>query len=488
MNNATMLRLTVPLTLLTAALPRLLDPDMWWHLATGQYILTNGIPSHDVFSLTARDHRWITHEWLTEVIMASAYNGAGFLGVMVLFGVIIAVGWYAVYRTAARTNAYSAALMTAWGIWVAMPTLDARPQMVTLLMTALYAAIIEYHRSLPPERRSAKLLLLLPPLMVVWVNAHSGYLMGVAVLGAYIVGDGLHRLLVKTGDGIWTWHDLKVAAGIAVMCGLSAILNPNGIALWLYPFETLGSPVMQQYIAEWQSPNFHSSLYFPFATMILAGVALHTQSRKSTVTDLLLFCAGVTAGLLAARHITLFAVLAVPILTRRLQEWYDRFQHPETVIPPSPTRFTRWANIVLVIGCFCAPLAIGYVNLQERPTRIAQLYPVNAVKYIYSNDLATARGFNEYGWGGYLIWQGITPFVDGRADVYGEDHTRTAFRTILGSDEWRDTFEQHALTYALIPVTSPLATVLYASPDWEEVYRDEIAIVFTQVTEVSAGK
>src|SRR5262245_23781241 len=44
-----------------------LDPDMWWHLRTGQLICEHGIPRHDVFSFTATDHTWITHEWLSEV-------------------------------------------------------------------------------------------------------------------------------------------------------------------------------------------------------------------------------------------------------------------------------------------------------------------------------------------------------------------------------------------------------------------------------------
>ncbi|MBN1582364.1 MAG: hypothetical protein JXA89_16780, partial [Anaerolineae bacterium] len=37
------------------------DPDFWWHLATGRYIVETGtIPRHDVFSYTATDHKWIT--------------------------------------------------------------------------------------------------------------------------------------------------------------------------------------------------------------------------------------------------------------------------------------------------------------------------------------------------------------------------------------------------------------------------------------------
>ncbi|MDT8306810.1 MAG: hypothetical protein RRC07_12810, partial [Anaerolineae bacterium] len=55
------------LALFVVAVRKTVDPDLWWHLRTGEYILNNGLPRTDVFSFTVPDHRWITHEWLSQV-------------------------------------------------------------------------------------------------------------------------------------------------------------------------------------------------------------------------------------------------------------------------------------------------------------------------------------------------------------------------------------------------------------------------------------
>ena len=66
------------IALLAMSAREIADPDFWWHLATGRYIVeTRSIPHHDVFSYTATDHKWITHEWLTQVGMIALYSGGG---------------------------------------------------------------------------------------------------------------------------------------------------------------------------------------------------------------------------------------------------------------------------------------------------------------------------------------------------------------------------------------------------------------------------
>src|SRR5208283_4709807 len=45
------------------------DPDIGWHLRTGQWIAATGhVPRFDPFSFTRAGHAWVAHEWLSEVI------------------------------------------------------------------------------------------------------------------------------------------------------------------------------------------------------------------------------------------------------------------------------------------------------------------------------------------------------------------------------------------------------------------------------------
>src|SRR5690242_21267506 len=59
------------------------DPDMWWHLKTGQIIWdTHTIPVTDIFSYTTGHHAWVPHEWLSQLLVYGAYRLGGYSGLM----------------------------------------------------------------------------------------------------------------------------------------------------------------------------------------------------------------------------------------------------------------------------------------------------------------------------------------------------------------------------------------------------------------------
>lgn len=68
-----------------------IDPDFGWHLQAGRYILAHGIPTHDIFTYTAADFRWIDHEWLSDVVMALLFGAGGYW----LLAAVWAVIWLA---------------------------------------------------------------------------------------------------------------------------------------------------------------------------------------------------------------------------------------------------------------------------------------------------------------------------------------------------------------------------------------------------------
>ena len=50
------------------------DPDLWWHLKTGQIIwTTHTIPTRDIFSYTTNHHAWVPHEWLAQTLIYGAW-------------------------------------------------------------------------------------------------------------------------------------------------------------------------------------------------------------------------------------------------------------------------------------------------------------------------------------------------------------------------------------------------------------------------------
>jgi hypothetical protein len=457
-----------------------LDPDMWWHLRTGEFIWHNGIPHHDVFSFTVRDHEWITHEWLSEALMWPVYAVGGLPALSLAFALLAACAFWLVYGCS-EGQPYLAGLLVLLGSFTAAPSFGVRPQMFNLVLTAAFASVLDGFKRRALCRRT---LLWLPLLTVVWANLHAGYLLGVVLVGTYAAGASLDRLGKGARDDQLAWSDVRWLAIVAVLCLVAALANPNGWRLWTYPFGTLGSGAMQQNIAEWRSPDFHQYIYWPFATMLALGVvSWMVAPARPCATDVLLFLGTGAAGLVSVRHIALFGVVAPLVLARSLT---GSLRHLRAwPLLTGRTRSSAGARkavlnwTILAVGVFS--IALWDVRkLAQNDAAIAGAFPVAAVEFIEREGLAQQRGYNTYIWGGYLIWRGIPAFVDGRPDVYGDDFVFYYLKTFRLTDEWRKPLDDFGVTYVLVERANPLATLLAASGQWREAYADKVARVFVR--------
>lgn len=457
-----------------------LDPDMWWHLRTGEIIWTQGIPRQDVFSFTVSDHAWITHEWLSEAFMWIVYRFAGLPGLSLAFAAFAALAFWLVFR---RTEGrpYLAGILITLAAVAAVPSLGARPQTFNVLLAAVFIYIVEGFRAGQVSRR---MLWVLPFLTALWANLHGGYLLGVVLLSVYAAGESFDRIVGAPNYDRASRGDVAFFVVLAAACFAAAVLNPNGWHLWTYAFETLGSAAMQKNIAEWRPPDFHDPSFWPFAVLMGLGVVGWTVSRvRPSCTDLFLFLGTAAAGLTSRRHIALFAVIATPAISRALlsalrdTKVYPLLsgEAPPTPLTPLKTRL-NWTMLVAVIAATATWIT---VRLAKNETAIAKAYPVAAVDFLEREGLATKHGFNAYVWGGYLIWRGVPVFVDGRADVYG-DFLTYYLKTFQLTDDWREPLDAFDVKYALVERKSALSTLLGVSDEWREVYADDTARIFVR--------
>ncbi len=122
------------------------------------------------------------------------------------------------------------------------------------------------------------------------------------------------------------------------------------------------------------------------------------------------------------------------------------------------------------------------MDFQDRGNVFAEeVFPVNAVDWLEENPIE-GNGFNHFPWGGYLLyrlWPEQLVFIDGQTDFYGEDLTRQYERVITLSPGWQQVFREYDISWVLIPSESPLASYLDASEDWEMVFSDQTAVIFT---------
>jgi hypothetical protein len=479
------------IALFVMATREIADPDFWWHLRTGQYILETGsIPRTDIFSFTRAGMPWVAHEWLSELLIYALYRVGSFSALILVFSSIISLAFALAWsRSEGRPYIASFALLLA--ALATAPTWGVRPQMFTFLFTSVYLLLLEKYR----RTGRVRFLLPLPPLMLLWVNLHSGYALGLALTALFLIGltvDKQFAAQATTGNsgtrpvpgpaGRSPSVQFRPLFGVLVALAVVVPINPNGLTMFVYPFETLTSRAMQTFIQEWFSPDFHLAEYQPFAWLVLALLAaLALSPKRSSATDVLLLVFFGYAALRSARNIPIFALAAAPVLSEQLWALVEVRGWSLSFGPSGPTpRNIKVMNCVLLalIGSSAAWRINAVLSNQSAVVR--DRYPVAAVDYLQSREPAE-RVYNSYNWGGYLIWRwgpNMRVYIDGRADVYGDPFIEEFLETYRAGPRWQVPLDKYGVQFVLVEPNAPLAVELARSGSWKRVYSDALAVIY----------
>ncbi len=450
------------------------DPDLWWHLKTGQFIVEHkSVPHTDPFSYTRAGERWVAHEWLTEILLYELQRSTGWGGLIVAFAAVLCAAAFLLYlRCGPRP--YIAGVATLCAMWATMPVWGVRPQVLSLLFTALWLLILERSEGAP------KLLWWTLPLTLLWVNLHAGFALGLALSALFLSGEWI--------EGVFGWSQrnsprMRFAALILALDLLMVPLNPNGLQMFSYPIETLRSAAMQNYIAEWASPNFHHAEYWPFLLIVLTVFAvLSWHPHRMRPRDLLLLIVSLYAALGSIRMMPLFVLIALPLVAKQLGGWPARSPRPQQsrVIARGVLNGAIVVSMAVFAGMHTAQV------IRRQPQAEVQHFPAGAVAYLQAHPI-NGPLFNHYDWGGYLIWKlypSTRVFIDGRADLYGnelqgENLLHQFAATYQLKDDWRESLQQWNIHTVLVPANSALATGLRIAPGWMICYEDSQAVIFT---------
>ncbi len=449
------------------------DPDLWWHLKTGQYISEHkSVPHADPFSYTRAGQPWVAHEWLTELLLYQIHRSAGWGGLIVIFSAVLAAAFWFLYLRCGPAP-YVAGVATLCAAWATAPVWGVRPQVLSLLLTSLWLLILERSESNP------KLLWWTLPLTLLWVNLHAGFALGLALSALFLAGEWMECRLRWSSQQ--SGQRLKTATLILFLDFLLVPLNPNGLRLFSYPIETLRSAAMQNYIAEWASPNFHNAQYWPLLGVLLGVFAvLRWSGRAVRPRDLLLLLVSLYAGLCSIRMIPLFVLIAIPIVAKRLGNWPRR---RSATRPHAAARVVL--NVVLNCAIILAMAAFAGIHIarviQRQPQAEAQHFPAGAVAFLATHAVPGPI-FNHYDWGGYLVWRlypSVRVFIDGRADLYEKQLLDQFADTYQFKGDWQQPLQRWAIGTVLVPRDSALATGLRSDPGWTVSYEDAQAVVLT---------
>ena len=462
-----------------------ISPDTWWHLRCGEVQWRTGaVLKADVFSYTAAGNAWINQSWLPQVIMYGLYAWGGFPALALAVAVLVTIAFAFVrldMRPEGRYGHFWCALVTVWAAIGTGRTWAARPHLITLVLTAAWVYILDRHRQ---QERKIGMLWWLPPLMLLWANSHGGHIVGLVLLGMQIVGTVIHAFWHRRFTCLWA--TIRPLAIIALCCVLAALVNPQGIRLLVFPFQTLSSSAQQNLISEWASPDFHAADLLPFLALLLAAwSALAFSGLEIEGVAWIRLLGFTTMALRSGRYIGLCTVVAAPLLLKYGQAGWARLSanwgRQPSLLPPS--RGFPLANWVLLVAILAAAGLKASLPLRsETIDRVhTSLFPKDAVAYLRTHDLP-AQLFNDYGWGGYVIWElpGTPVFIDGRADPYGDDLIVAYRQVITAQKGWEEVLDRYQVRTALIGTNSALASVMREGEGWQTVYEGKVAAIFVR--------
>lgn len=445
---------------LAFAPPVLNDGDTFWHIGAGRWMIAHAsVPPTDPFSFTFVGRPWMAHEWLTEIAMAAAQLAAGWSGVMLLTG--LAAGALAALMASwllRWLSPLSATLAIALGLACAAPGMLARPHFLVLPVLALWTIALmdarQRGRAPPPA---------LALVMALWANLHSSFVVGLLIAGAFALEAALDLRA-------WRLRPLAGWAAFLALSALAALATPHGLAGVLFPLQVLDMKTLGV-IVEWQGPDFMKPTTLELALLAGLVIAFWRGVRLTAVR------AAILAGLLhmSLQHVrqeVLLGVVAPLILAEPLGRALGHTA-PTAVgwRLPAP----QAALAALLVGLVAvARLGLPMVRV-DGPTA-----PVTAFAHV-PIALRAQPVLNDYDFGGYLIFEGVRPYIDGRADMYGDAFVAEDDQIQRGNGgAAARAIARYGVRWAILRPDRPLVGVLARTPGWKRAYADPYAVVLVK--------
>nr|WP_246767919.1 hypothetical protein [Bradyrhizobium sp. CCBAU 53340] len=434
--------------------------DLGWHLAAGELIRSEAhVPFQDPWSFTLGTKQWFNLSWLWDVIASLIFEYAGYgglVGLVVVCGALII--WYltsACLGTGASALAICVAIFAAcvfYPAYEAAPNsyLAASPNVSTMLFSVIF-----YRECLRPSK-----LLLLPFLMILWVNLHGGFVLGFMILAVFGAG------------ALWRRDSRRLKAITLAGFGCFAVtfVNPLGWQIYEGVTATLGHFV-QRNIGEWlpYSHNVEIPGSIPGMVYILAFVALELRDGTSTkirAEARILSWVFLALGLYQFRYMSFFFIFStIPMAL-----------HLDRIIPRHlpQLQIQRALVTAAIFGACVLPLTF----IQIRPAlALPEMISEQDAEYLQTH-LAHARVLNHWNVGGYLILRthGTVPlFVDGRAaTAYPDELLRDYFRLVrweIDENAWDDVLEKYHIDAVLwLKGHEELRQFLVGKRGWKEAH------------------
>ncbi len=555
------------------------DGDTFSHIAAGGWMIDHrAVLRSDPFSFSKQGAPWVAHEWLAEVVMAAAFRGAGWSGVVVLTALAAGAAFFQLGRHLSRwLPAGAAMLLMVMAAACVTPGMLARPHILALPAFEAWVAGLFVARS-----RGRAPSWWLVPLMCLWANLHGGFMIGLALAVPLAVEAALAEPA--------RWRLVAVQwGGFLVAATFAALLTPHGVSGLLLPFRMAGMTELSG-VSEWRPADFGSLGALELLIVVGLYMGLGRGARLAPL-RLLILLGLLHLALQHARHLALVGII-VPLMVAeplgaalaagRVQEGAHEGEGvpgvrapraggapgngdalgvgreasvralrvggspgigdalevgsapgvraprfgglpgigdapgiereagvggalrfgglPKDGSAPGPDggpgmsgaaagcgargaatrRDAGRARAVMAAGVV-AVVALVAVRLGRPVVRVnGPTAPLSALAHVPA-ALRARPVLNDYAFGGYLIFAGVRPFIDARAELYGPVFLRRYAAVIRPDRQALDgVLGEYGIGWTMLSPGNPAVQLMDGKAGWCRVYADAVAVVHAQ--------
>lgn len=460
----------------------ILDPDLGWHLRTGQWMLAHGaVTTTDPFSSYGQGKPWIAYSWLFELLLYGLYRLFGLAGI-VISNVALSLGITLALLTLIRKLAVktpTAIGLTALGVLALAPILNPRPWLFTILFFILELDLLLTARRTGQRRP----LFWLPPLFAVWANIHIQFIYGFIPLGLFLLEPYFEQLFRRP----FSWQNLRTSAPpfhwlVAALCFLATLVTPYHVRLYLPIIEYIQKTGAYRYVTELQTLDFRSPTHWLIPAFALGAAFVLGWRREAKPFSLLLLLIGTFLVFRSGRDLWFPVVVSLSIIASSQSAPHD--ENRFVVTKPQ----ALLAAILLSLGIYfmARNRSLSEARLQNE---LAKDYPTAAAQVVEERGYVGPL-YNHFNWGGYLIWRlpHLPVSMDGRTNLHGDKRIERSIKTWGGAAKWAEDAELAAAGLVIADVNLPLASLLSCDSRFELVYQDAVAAVFIARKAIAPAK
>ena len=471
---------------------------------------------------------WVNHEWLFQIVAYLAYKCCGLAGPVLLQMGLLTLAFLfvflAVYRRQTHVVGLAAVFLAAI---TSYKRFYMRPELFSILFTAVWIWMIERFRS---RQRGWGLCVAAPLMMVLWINTHGYFVLGIAVMLVYLVGEALQGILpiprflaekLQWRENLIRGKGLGRLALATLLSVLATLVNPYGIAGARYPIDVLQqvadpTSVIRTIIGEMQptfSFGYTYAATFTRILAVLAALSFVLNYRRIKFSRLLLGVLSFFFMTAALRNTPFFGIPGAVILGLNVNEaWPDVVAFLRRRFPPAALLAATWAAqlalaALLLFFILWIPSDRFYVddvaNVRFGFGYSEDKFSMGAMDFIRDNPVQ-GHLFNSFGMGGLCMWKlfpgerpgpdgkprlyygGTRLFIDGRAELYGGPFVRDYTLALMDDGVWKAFNEKYNFQVVFLNWQAsdcqPLIRRLYRDPAWVLCYGDGVGYVFVRNT------